>query len=76
MSYKYGQWILGTSWMAAAMGLWFVAVPTWMSVSTFWWVNTAAVAVGAILVTSLRSARPSQSIAQVLYDTEHPTHQG
>ena len=47
-----------------------------MSVTTFWWVNATALALGAVLVTSVRSARPTQSIAQVLYDTEHPTELG
>jgi hypothetical protein len=41
-----------------------------MSVSTFCWVNAAALAIGATVAASVRAAGPTRSIAHVLYDTE------
>lgn len=75
MLQTHSYWILGASWISVAMAIWAVEVPAWMSVTTFGWVNAAALGAGTILVTAVRSARPTQSIAQVLYETEHPTGQ-
>lgn len=58
------------TWVASAIAVFFLAVPSGMSVSTFIWVNAAAVAVGTIVAASVRAAGPTRSIAHVLYDTE------
>lgn len=75
MSYRYTHWVVAIAWLAVAVGMWLVAVPAKMTVASFWFVNAAALAVGAVVVSSVRSARPVQSIAQVLYDAEHPTNE-
>jgi hypothetical protein len=72
MLQKHSHWIVATSWAAAAAGIWVVAVPTWMSATTFGWVNGAALGIGVVVVASVRSMRPTESIARILYETEHP----
>lgn len=64
------HWAFAAVWIIVATATLLVAVPSWVSVATFWWLNAAAVAVGAVLVTTLRSAGPTRSIAHVLYDAE------
>lgn len=62
--------------MAVAVAIWLTTVPSWLSVTTFWWLNAAAMALAAVLVTTLRSAGPTRSVAHVLYDTEHEVTPG
>ena len=50
--------------------LWVAAVPSWVSLSSFFWLNATAIAIAAVFVAAVRSAGPTRSIAHVLYDTE------
>lgn len=61
------------AWMTIVVILWLAAVPSWVSPSTFFWLNAATMAIAAVFVTAVRSAGPTRSIAHVLYDTEHAT---
>jgi hypothetical protein len=63
--------MFATTWVAAAAGIWVVAVSAWILFTSFCWVDAAAPTLGTILVTSVRSARPTPSIAGVLYEAEH-----
>jgi hypothetical protein len=63
-------------WMTVAVAIWLTTVPSWLSVTTFWWLNAAAMGLAGILVTTWRSAGPTRSVAHVLYDTEHQVTPG
>jgi hypothetical protein len=59
--------------MTIVVVLWLAAVPSWISLSTFFWLNAAAMAIAAVFVAAVRSASPTRSIAHVIYDTEQAT---
>ena len=64
---------LGFVWLGAMVGLLYVAVPAWISLTNLIWLNVFAAGCGAILVAVERSSKPDRSMAGILYDTEHPT---
>jgi len=63
--------VLGTLWIGIAATAWLALVPATLSVTTFSWLSGALA--GAFLATGAvaRNARPTRSIARVLYDVEH-----
>lgn len=69
-STNHYPWVISAAWIAVAIATLLVAVPSRMSVETFCWANAAIFSVAAIVCASLRAARPTRSIAHVLYDTE------
>lgn len=64
--------MLCAGYVAVAIAAWFAFVPATMSAQTFAWMSAlafmATIAAGAAIV----GARPTRSIAHVLYDVEHP----
>ena len=65
--------VLGAIWIGIASLMWTVAVPAMLSPSTFGWVNLALAVAFMAMAGTVRGARPSSSIARVLYDAEHPS---
>jgi hypothetical protein len=63
----------GAGWIGIALAVWLTLVPASISVTTFAWLNAALAVVFLVVVGSTLSARPTTSIAQVLYDVEHPS---
>ena len=59
-----GVALIGSAWIAF--------VPDWLSASTFGWI--LAVAIGLVVVSTIavRSIGSPPSVAQVLYEAEHP----
>ena len=62
-------------WIAAAFAAWVAFVPATISAAPFIWLNAATAAVIAVAVATTRSARPTRSVAHVLYDVENPSEQ-
>lgn len=56
-------------WIAAASAAWVALVPAPTSAATFVWLSAATAVVIAVAAT--RSARPTQSVAHVLYRVEN-----
>lgn len=61
--------VLGS--IAAGLFVWQMFVPERMTVGTFGWLIALLVLVVGIAAASIVGARPTRSIAHVLYDTEH-----
>jgi hypothetical protein len=68
--------VFAATWITLAIAIWLVAVPSWMSLTNFVWLNAAVAVIGIILAKTLRSAGPTRSIAHVLFDTEQQTGRG
>jgi hypothetical protein len=65
--------VLGVIWVGIASLMWVAVVPTLLSPSTFGWVNIALAVAFVAMAGTVRGARPTTSIARVLYDVEHPS---
>jgi hypothetical protein len=63
------SWILASS-AVAAIAVWTMLVPAWMSPSAFVWILLAALTTGAAAFV-VRRGRSPRTVAQVLYDVEH-----
>ena len=63
--------VLGVVWVAFASVAWVALVPALISTATFAWLNIALVVAGVAMIGTVRGARPTSSIARVLYDAEH-----
>jgi hypothetical protein len=70
------QWFFVPTWIIVAIAIWFVAVPSLISVPAFFWLNATAAGIGILLVTIVRAGGATRSIAHVLYDTENQTDAG
>ncbi len=57
--------------IAAGLFVWQTFVPERMSIGTFGWLTALLVLVVGIAAASVVGARPTRSIAHVLYDTEN-----
>lgn len=68
-------WAFASFWLVLAAAAWVALVPDAISSATFAWANSAVVVVTALAVILARTARPTRSIAHVLYDVEHPSEQ-
>ena len=64
------SWTFAATWITLATAIWLTAVPSWISVTNFWWLNAGFAVFGIVLAKTLRSAGPTRSIAHVLFDTE------
>ena len=63
--------ILGAAWIAVASAAWFALVPTGITPTTFALLNGAVSIFALVIGWILRDAAPAQSLAGILYDTEH-----
>jgi hypothetical protein len=63
--------VLGAVWIAIASVLWLALVPALISAGTFGWLNLALFVALVAMAGTVRGARPTSSIARVLYDAEH-----
>ncbi len=52
--------------------LWATFVPGSLSATTFGSILAVAIGLWGVSIIALRSSRPGPSVAQVLYETEHP----
>lgn len=59
-----------TTSVIASVAVWLVAASSGMSVEAFLWASAVVMALGAVVVKTVRSGAPTRSIAHVLYDTE------
>lgn len=57
---------------STSIAAWFAAVPGVVSAQTFAWVSVLALLTTIAVAATTVSARPTRSIAHVLYDVEHP----
>lgn len=62
-------------WIAAAFAAWVALVPAAISAATFIWLSAATAVLVAVAVATTRGARPTRSVAHVLYDVENPSAQ-
>jgi len=65
--------VLGAIWMGIAAAMWLTLVPGLISGLTFGWLNAALAVAFVAVAGATMSARPTSSIARVLYDVEHPS---
>jgi hypothetical protein len=65
--------VMGVIWTGIAATMWLTLVPSSISVTTFAWLNAALAVAFVAVAGATRSARPTSSVAQVLYDVEHPS---
>jgi hypothetical protein len=63
---------LGGLYVAGELAAWFALVPDVLSVGTFAWTSAMAFITVIAASASIARARPTRSIAHVLYDVEHP----
>jgi hypothetical protein len=56
----------------ASLSLWRLAVPEFMSTSTYAAVTALLIGVAMVTLTSARNAGSTGSLGQLLYETEHP----
>lgn len=54
------------------IAVWLAFVPQNVSAQTFTWVSILGLVTTAAAISTMIGARPTRSIAHVLYDTEHP----
>jgi len=59
-------------WAAVTVVAWAAFVPDRMSGATLGWMSAAVIALCVVAVSVVRAGRSPRSIAQLLYDTEHP----
>jgi hypothetical protein len=65
--------VLGVVWIGIVAAIWLAFVPASISVTTFGWLS-AVLGVAVVAVAGVtRGARPTRSIAHLLYDVEHPS---
>jgi FtsH-binding integral membrane protein len=64
---------LGVVWVALASVMWMAVVPALISPSTFGWLNLVLIVALVAMAGTASAARPTSSIARVLYDVEHPS---
>ena len=57
---------------AVEVAVWLAFVPQSVSAPTFAWVSILGLVTMIAVVSTMVGARPTRSIAHVLYDTEHP----
>lgn len=56
--------------LPAALSVWLMVVPTFMTLSTYAAVTTLLIGVAAVTLHSANNARPTGSLGQLLYETE------
>ena len=64
--------IIALAWFAVAAVLWMVAVPSVISSSTLAWIAVLGFGGLAGLIAVQRWHEPTRSLAEMLYDTDHP----
>ena len=64
--------IVALAWFALAAVVWMVAVPSVLSAATLAWIAVLGFAGLAGLLIVQRWHEPTRSLAEMLYDTDHP----
>lgn len=63
--------ILASLVVLTALSLWLMIAPTFLTFSTYVAVTSLVIGVAVVTLNTSRNARPTGSLGQLLYETEH-----
>jgi hypothetical protein len=72
MATRFPRSVFMTGWFLLMACTWVLAVPGHLSVSNWGWLTVSGVALTLGVVMLLEHMKPTQTVAQILYEIEHP----
>lgn len=72
MATRFPRYVSITTWFILMAVTWALAVPGHLSVSNWFWLTLGGVGLALIIIKVLERIKPTQTVAQLLYEVEHP----